>query len=104
MVLDILTITVLIVLTVLAGVVVVILGTLPGKIAKRRNHPQAEAINVASWLSIITVGLWPFVLIWAYIRPGEPSAVTNSELTSLGTRVEALEEQVRRIGPSGGTP
>ncbi len=104
MVLDILTITVLIALTVLAGVVVVILGTLPGKIATRRHHPQAEAINVASWLSIITLGLWPFVLIWAYIRPGEPSAVATSELTSLGSRVEALEEQVRRIGPSGGTP
>jgi hypothetical protein len=105
MVLDILTITVLIALTVLAGVVVVILGTLPGKIATRRHHPQAEAINVASWLSIITVGLWPFVLIWAYIRPGEPSAVATSEqLASLGSRIEALEEQVRRIGPSGGTP
>ncbi len=52
-VLDILTIVILIVLTVLAGVVVVILGTLPGKIAGRRNHPQAEALNVASWLGII---------------------------------------------------
>jgi len=104
MVLDILTITVLIALTVLAGVVVVFLGTLPGKIAKRRNHPQAEAINVASWLSIITVGLWPFVLIWAYIRPGEPSAVATSELTTLESRVLALEEQVRRIGSSGGAP
>ncbi len=104
MVLDILTITVLIALTVLAGVVVVILGTLPGKIAKRRHHPQSEAINVASWLSIITLGLWPLVLIWAYIRPGEPSAVATSELTSLGSRVEALEEQVRRLGQSGSTP
>lgn len=105
MVLDILTITVLIALTALAGVVVVILGTLPGKIATRRNHPQAEAINVASWLGIITLGLlWPFALIWAYIRPREPSALANSELTSLGSRVEALEEQVRRLGQSGSTP
>jgi CBS domain containing-hemolysin-like protein len=105
MVLDILTIAVLIALTVLTGVVVVILGMLPGRIAKRRNHPQAEAINVASWLGIITLGLlWPFALIWAYIRPLEPSALANSELTSLGSRVEALEEQVRRIGQNRGTP
>ncbi len=102
MVLDILTITVLIALTVLAGVVVVILGTLPGKIATRRHHPQAEAINVASWLGIITLGvLWPFALIWAYIRPREQPAGTSPEkLASLESRVEALEEQVRRVGRS----
>ena len=103
MVLNILTFVVLIVLLVLIGVIVVYLGTLPGKIAKGRNHPQAEAINVASWLGIITAGLlWPFALIWAYIRPHEQSAAASSEkLTSLESRVEALEKQVRDLG---GTP
>ena len=103
MVLNILTFVVLIVLLVLIGVIVVYLGTLPGKIAKGRNHPQAEAINVASWLGIITLGaLWPFALIWAYIRPREQSAVAGSEkVASLESRVESLEEQVRRLG---GTP
>ncbi len=101
-VLDILTIVILIVLTVVAGVVVVILGTLPGKIAGRRNHPQAEAINVASWLGIIMGGvLWPFALLWAYIRPREQPAGTSSEkLASLESRVQALEEHVRRAGSS----
>ena len=101
-VLDILTIVVLIALTVLAGVVVVILGTLPGKIARRRNHLQAEAINVASWLGLIMGGvLWPFALVWAYIRPREQSAGTSSEkLASLESRVRALEEHVRRAGSS----
>ena len=103
MVLNILTFVVLIVLLVLIGVIVVYLGTLPGKIAKGRNHPQAEAINVASWLGIITAGLlWPFALIWAYIRPHEQSAATSSEkLMSLESRIEALEGQVRGLG---GTP
>jgi len=103
MVLNILTFVVLIVLLVLIGVIVVYLGTLPGKIAKGRNHPQAEAINVASWLGIITAGLlWPFALIWAYIRPHEQSAAASSEkLMSLESRIEALEEQVRDLG---GTP
>ena len=100
MALNILTIGVLIVLVALIGVVVAYLGMLPGKIAKGRNHPQAEAINVASWLGIITLGvLWPFALIWAFIRSGEGSAVANSEeYASLESRVEALEEHVRKLG------
>jgi hypothetical protein len=100
MVLNILTFVVLIVLVALTGVAVAFLGMLPGKIARGRNHPQAEAINVASWLGIITAGLlWPFALIWAYIRPREQSAVAGSEkLASLESRVESLEEQIRRLG------
>ncbi len=102
MVLNILTIVVMIVLVALTGVILAYLGMLPGKIAKGRNHPQAEAINVASWLGIITLGvLWPFALIWAYIRPREQSAVEGSEkLASLESRVQALEEHVRRAGSS----
>jgi len=103
MVLNILTFVVLIVLVAIFGVAVAYLGMLPGKIAKGRNHPQTEAINVASWLGIITAGiLWPFALIWAYIRPHEQSAAASSEkLASLESRVDALEEQVRKLG---GTP
>ena len=103
MVLNILTIVVLIALVALIGVIVVFLGTLPGKIAKRRNHLQTEAINVASWLGIITAGLlWPFALIWAYIRPHEqPAAASSKKLMSLESRIETLEEQVRDLG---GTP
>jgi hypothetical protein len=103
MVLNILTFVVLIVLLVLIGFIVVFLGTLPGKIAKGRNHPQAEAINVASWLGIITAGiLWPFALIWAYIRPQEQSAAASLEkLAGMESRVNDLEEQVRKLG---GTP
>ena len=103
MVLNILTFVVMIVLVVLTGVILAYLGMLPGKIAKGRNHPQAEAINVASWLGIITLGvLWPFALIWAYIRPREQSAVEGSEkVASLESRVESLEDQIRRLG---GTP
>ena len=103
MVLNILTFVVLIVLVAMFGVAVAYLGMLPGKIAKGRNHPQTEAINVASWLGIITAGiLWPFALIWAYIRPHEQSAAASSEkLASLESRVDALEEQVRKLG---GTP
>jgi hypothetical protein len=44
------------VITFLFASVVVLIGSLPGKIAERRNHPQAKAINVASWISLLTLG------------------------------------------------
>lgn len=53
-----------------ALVVFVVLGTMPGKVAVKRNHPQADAINVASWLSLIVGGVaWPLVMTWAYLNP-----------------------------------
>jgi len=58
------------VLLVVAVVVVVTLGQLPGRIAQKRGHPQAAAINVTSWLGVATLGLlWPLALIWAFLTP-----------------------------------
>ena len=59
-----------------AGLYVAIrLGALPGRIAKSRNHPQADAIQVAGWLGILTLGLlWPFALVWAFSRPLSPAS------------------------------
>ncbi len=63
----------LIVLVVLAAAVVaiwVILGMMPGKIARKRNHPQSEAINVCGWWGGNTLGiLLPLAFIWAYTNP-----------------------------------
>ncbi len=51
----------------------VFLAMLPGKIATSRNHPQAEAVNVAGWLGALAMGVfWPLALVWAfYISPGQ---------------------------------
>jgi hypothetical protein len=58
------------VLLVAAVIVVVTLGSLPGRIAAKRGHPQAAAITVAGWLGIATMGiLWPLALIWAFLKP-----------------------------------
>ncbi len=47
---------------------IVVIGSLPGKIAARRNHPQATAINVAAWISLWTLGaLWPIAFVWAFL-------------------------------------
>jgi hypothetical protein len=42
----------------LAAVVLVIveLGRLPGRIAAKRGHPYAAAVNAAAWISLVTLG------------------------------------------------
>ena len=63
----------LIVLIVLIAVVVaawIMLAMMPGQIAKKRGHPQAEAINVMGWWGAITLGiLAPIAWVWAYTKP-----------------------------------
>ena len=53
------------------SVIVITLGiikihTYPGKVAKARNHPQTDAIEVTSLLGLIMFPLWMFALVWAY--------------------------------------
>jgi hypothetical protein len=71
-----------------------VLGGLPGRIAEKREHPQAEAIRVAGWIGLLTLGvLWPFALIWAYTKPDRKDeiAALRETVESLGERVAAVE-------------
>ncbi len=80
---DILDIFTFIVLAVLLAVVIFFfmkLGELPGKIASKRNHPQADAITICGWIGVLTLGLlWPIAIIWAYARPTNQSVQAHSE-------------------------
>jgi hypothetical protein len=58
------------VLIAVAVIIIVTLGQLPGQLARKWGHPQAAAINVASWVGLATGGLlWPLALIWAFMNP-----------------------------------
>ena len=47
--------------------VVFFIGNLPGSVAKKRNHPNVDAIVMGSWATLLFgVVLWPLVLMWAY--------------------------------------
>jgi hypothetical protein len=107
---DIFAFAVFAVLIAAAVTVIVDLGSLPGAIARKRGHPQAAAVNVASWLGLATLGiLWPLALIWAFWRPNAASAALNQEplqdsdnstpLGKMQARVEALEAALRQIQP-----
>lgn len=68
--LDYFALFVLLVIIVSALAVLVWAAMLPGKIAKGRAHPQAEAIKVAGWVGLVFGGLfWPLALIWAFTKP-----------------------------------
>jgi hypothetical protein len=55
------------VLIIVIGIITV--HELPGKIARRRGHPQAEAIRICSLLGLIVFPFWMMALLWAYMRP-----------------------------------
>jgi uncharacterized membrane protein len=90
----------LVVIGILIGFViwlVVLLGPMPGNIAKKRGHPQADAVNVLGWVGVITLGLaWPIALIWAFTRTGKQQSEYLSE------RVAALESELAALKAQGG--
>lgn len=88
----------LIVLTTLIATsiaLVVWLAMLPGKIAFKREHPEAEAIRMAGWLGILTGIVWILALIWAYTRPGagRPLDGENEHLSNLEERLALIESR-----------
>ena len=101
--LDIFAAIVLVVLLVAVVVIWVVLAMLPGKIARNRNHPQAEAINVSGWLGALFMGVfWPLALIWAFTRPWKRGPATPADqwddVAMLRARVEALEGRLTSEG------
>jgi hypothetical protein len=92
--LDIFAIIVLGILLLAAVAIWVVLAMLPGEIAKSRNHPQAEAINIGGWLGALFAGvLWPIFLIWAYTKPIRitQNEDASSEIEALRKRIGSLE-------------
>ena len=95
--LDIFALIVLLVLIISGLAVWALLGMFPGKIARQRNHPQADAINVCGWWGAITMGiLTPLAFIWAYTNPAasltgreKPPASPDGEDTNTGSEETA---------------
>jgi hypothetical protein len=110
---DIIAFAVFAVLVAAAVIVVVLLGGLPGRVARQRGHPQAAAVNVAGWLGLATLGiLWPLALIWAFLQPRSavplgatehqepqpaPGPEPQAELVRMQARVTALESALRDL-------
>jgi len=67
---DVLSWVVLVVAPLAAIVIFWLVHILPEKIAEKRKHPQAKAIQVLCLLSLAFGGLlWPLAWLWAYTKP-----------------------------------
>ena len=88
-------------------VAIVALGSLPGNIARRRGHPQADAITAAGWIGIASMGiLWPLAFVWAFLRPTKGTvtqapqeAGPSMPFDAIHTRLAALESAVGELQP-----
>lgn len=90
-------------LTIVISVVFVLvsLAQLPGKFARDRNHPQADAINLASWLGmLLTMGVvWVVAMIWSRMVPYAPAGASgHAETDLLQTRISDIEARLADIG------
>jgi hypothetical protein len=71
------------------------LHILPEKAAKKRNHPQKDAIHMLCLLSLVFGGLlWPIAMLWAYVKPmGMRVALVEAEhLHTDAQKVQTIEE------------
>ena len=67
---DVIALVVLIVVPVVAIVVFWLVHVLPERLAEKRHHPQAAAIQTLCLLSLAFGGLlWPLAWLWAFTRP-----------------------------------
>ncbi len=102
---DALTWIVLIVAPVVGIGVFWIVHILPEKIAEKRHHPQAQAIQTLCLLSLFFGGvLWPLAWLWAYSKPvlyklayGTDKVVHGEEDAGHATPAEDREEEMRRL-------
>jgi Protein of unknown function (DUF3302) len=82
---------------------------LPEKIAEKRRHPQAKAIQCVCLLSLCFGGiLWPLAWLWAYTKPvlhkmaygtdvGEPHGHEGKEVTAEQKEIEKLRARVAEL-------
>jgi hypothetical protein len=56
-----------------------ILAPMPGRIAKKHNHPHANVIRLSGWAAIFSgsISAWILALMWAH--NSSEDAVTNFE-------------------------
>jgi Protein of unknown function (DUF3302) len=97
----------------LSGVVFMVwLAGLPGRIARARKHPDAEAVNLLGWAGLLpTIYPWVQAFIWAFkptevvdIRrfPRDEAKAIDEEMDRLSGKEPPLPPRAN-AGPAGST-
>jgi hypothetical protein len=74
---------ILVILVMIVAVIYIELASMPGKTARERGHPQADAINMLGWIGLLLgVGPWLVAMVWSRMQPlkinGGSSASVNA--------------------------
>ena len=77
---------------------IVYVHTMPGKIARKRGNPQAEAIEILSLLGLLMFPLWMAALVWAYMRP---FSVPVQVVEDLKKNAPSAEPALPEAAPAG---
>jgi len=102
MALDIFALVVIALLIAVVIWLVVLLGNLPGDIARKRHHPQSDAISALGWIGLITMGVgWFIAMVWAYYKPDNIITPDQNPDQDLRQRIEDLENQLERLQTGG---
>ena len=100
-VLDVVSLIILAILVVGALLLVLIVAAIPGKLAKTRHSPWAEAINVAGWIGVLLPPIWMLALIAAFCRPhageGAQIAISQDETTELATAIANISKRIATL-------
>jgi hypothetical protein len=69
---------------------IIVVHDIPYEIAVHRDHPHQDAIHVAGWISLFTLGaIWPFLWIWATLyKPGVGWGMVNKESSMVNGNVD----------------
>ncbi|MFK3659524.1 DUF3302 domain-containing protein [Scandinavium sp. NPDC088450] len=90
---------------------IIAIHDIPYNMAKKRNHPHADAIHTAGWISLFTLhAIWPFLWIWAtlyqpergwgmqnHISPSGLPPDANPDIDALSRRVTELEMKLAAV-------
>lgn len=76
--------------------IVIFLASLPGKIAAKRNHPQAKSVNLCGWLGLPTGLVWVGAIAWAYWNSNSQASLASgimgdSETKAINSKIDQLE-------------
>ena len=95
--LDYVALFVIIFLIIAAAAVIVFLGSLPGKIARSRNHPYPDAVSAASWIGLATGVFWPVAFIWAFLPYPKPAGGATSDSADASGHVAKLQARIAEL-------
>ena len=104
---DIMSWVVLIVVPIVVIVLFWLVHILPEKIAEKKRHPQAKAIEVLCILSLFFGGLlWPLAWLWAYSKPvlhklaygtDVDESIGHGKTENSADEVKSLREQIAKL-------